>query len=68
MIGGILGNLIDRIRFGEVIDFIQMGVGKFKYPWLYNLADAYVSIGMAILIYLYVFKAEARVCEEPPPE
>jgi signal peptidase II len=64
VLGGAVGNLIDRLRMGEVIDFIQMGIGRYTWP-VYNLADIYVTIGMALLIYIYLFKAEAR--ETPTP-
>lgn len=55
VLGGAFGNLIDRIRMREVIDFIDMGVGRYRWP-VYNLADVYVTFGMFILIYLYSFK------------
>ena len=51
--GGI-GNLIDRIRLGEVIDFLDMGFGNLRWP-VYNMADIYVTVGMALLLYTYVF-------------
>ena len=49
IISGAAGNMIDRIRLGEVIDFIEMGVGRFRWP-VYNLADIYVTIGMLLLL------------------
>ena len=55
ILGGAIGNLIDRIRMREVIDFIDMGLGSYRWP-VYNLADAYVTIGMFILIYVISFK------------
>lgn len=44
-LGGAVGNLIDRIRFGYVIDFISLG----KFP-VFNIADACISIGVGILL------------------
>ena len=67
--GGAFGNLIDRIRMGEVIDFIQMGIGGYTWP-VYNLADTYVTIGMFIIIFLYLFipeKTPAVNQAEPAP-
>jgi len=64
VIGGAVGNLIDRIRMGEVIDFIQMALGHYTWP-VYNLADIYVTIGMVLLIYVYFFKAEANETAAP---
>ena len=49
---GAAGNLIDRIRMGEVIDFIDMGIGLHRWP-VYNFADIYVTIGMFILFFTY---------------
>ena len=55
VLGGAIGNLIDRIRMREVIDFIDMGVGNYRWP-VYNLADTYVTVGMFVLIYILSFK------------
>lgn len=49
LIGGAVGNVIDRIRFGYVVDFIdfsQTGV----FPWVFNVADCAVNVGVAVLI------------------
>lgn len=48
MIGGALGNAIDRVRFGWVVDFID--VQKLGFPWIFNIADAALNIGVALLI------------------
>ena len=50
ILGGAIGNLIDRIRYGEVIDFLQFGIlPKYKWP-TFNLADTAICIGAAMLI------------------
>jgi len=49
VIAGAVGNLIDRIRMREVIDFIDMGIGHHRWP-TYNVADIYVTCGMIVLI------------------
>jgi len=49
ILGGALGNLVDRIYPGEVIDFIDMGIGSYRWP-VYNLADSAVTIGGILLI------------------
>lgn len=46
--GGALGNLIDRLRFGEVIDFLDFYIGAAHWP-AFNIADSAISIGAAIL-------------------
>lgn len=49
ILGGAIGNLIDRIFLGHVIDYIQVWLGN--YPWpAFNIADAAISIGAAMLI------------------
>ncbi len=50
IVGGALGNLIDRIRFGAVIDFMDFHVGNWHFP-AFNVADAFITIG--VMIYLY---------------
>ncbi|MFC1606656.1 signal peptidase II [Candidatus Latescibacterota bacterium] len=54
---GAIGNIIDRIRLGEVIDFIDMGVGLRRWP-VYNFADIYVTIGMIVLFLTYAVSTE----------
>ncbi len=46
--GGALGNLIDRVRYGEVVDFIQWYVKSWYWP-SFNVADSAISIGVALL-------------------
>ena len=49
ILGGALGNLLDRIRFGYVIDFIQVHWHEWYFP-TFNLADAAITIGAGLLI------------------
>ena len=58
VLGGAIGNLIDRFMMGEVIDFIDMGIGVHRWP-VYNFADIFVTVGMAILIITYSLKRES---------
>lgn len=48
IIGGAAGNLIDRIRYGEVVDFIQWYVKSYYWP-SFNVADSAISVGVALL-------------------
>ena len=49
--GGALGNLIDRIYIGQVVDFIEVG------PWpIFNIADVAVILGMIVLIVIVLFE------------
>lgn len=52
--GGAIGNLIDRFRFGSVVDFLDFYAGAFHWP-AFNIADSAITIGMGILIYHVIF-------------
>jgi signal peptidase II len=54
MIGGAAGNLVDRVRLGEVVDFIDLYVGSYHWP-AFNIADSAVSVG-AFLVALGVLR------------
>lgn len=47
IIGGAIGNVVDRIRFGYVVDFIK-ALGDF-FPWIFNLADASIVVGVLLM-------------------
>ncbi len=49
VIGGAIGNLIDRVRFGYVVDFVKMYWDTHVWP-NYNVADSAISIGLVLLI------------------
>lgn len=53
--GGAIGNLIDRLRFGEVIDFLDFYVAHLHWP-TFNVADSAVSIGVGIFVLHILFK------------
>lgn len=48
VVGGAVGNVIDRIRFGAVADFID--ASWLHFPWVFNVADSAISIGIALLL------------------
>ncbi|MEM7617808.1 MAG: signal peptidase II [Pseudomonadota bacterium] len=49
IIGGALGNVIDRFHYGAVADFFDFYIGNWHYP-AFNLADSFISVGIVILI------------------
>lgn len=54
-LGGAMGNLIDRLRSGEVTDFIDIG------PWpVFNVADSSIVIGTILIIYYLLFSAKTK--------
>jgi len=67
MLGGALGNMIDRFRFGFVVDFIDLG----WWP-VFNVADSSIVVGVTMLaIYMAFFQSRERrpaeqVSEQPP--
>ncbi|MFN3536338.1 signal peptidase II [Brevundimonas sp.] len=48
IMGGALGNAIDRIRFGGVVDFLDFSGAYF--PWVFNVADSAISVGIVLLV------------------
>ncbi len=48
VMGGAVGNLIDRVRLGAVVDFLDFSGAHF--PWVFNVADSGISIGVAVLL------------------
>ncbi len=50
VVGGAIGNVIDRIRFGHVVDFLNVHYDRFYWP-AFNLADSMICVGVAILIW-----------------
>ena len=56
LLGGAIGNFIDRIHLGEVVDFLQFGIASKKLFWpTFNIADVSVCIGAGMLI-VYLFR------------
>jgi len=49
ILGGALGNLIDRVRLGHVVDFLDFHFGGWHF-WAFNVADSAITVGAALLI------------------
>lgn len=60
VVGGALGNVVDRIRFGAVADFLNMSCCGVVNPYAFNVADAAIFAGAAVLI---LFGGEKRSAE-----
>jgi signal peptidase II len=63
IMGGAVGNVIDRIRFGAVADFID--VSALYFPWIFNVADAAINIGIALLL-IDMIRGEKRETSAQP--
>lgn len=57
--GGALGNLADRLYLGKVVDFIDMGVGRLRWP-VYNVADIGITCGVILLFLATMFSKEPQ--------
>jgi signal peptidase II len=53
ILAGALGNLVDRLRYGEVIDFLYFHLGNFHWP-AFNVADSAITVGAGIMLVLLV--------------
>lgn len=53
IIGGIIGNLFDRVAYGKVIDFLSFKIGSYYFP-IFNLADTFICVGVFLLITDYI--------------
>ncbi len=57
ILGGALGNLVDRIRMGEVIDFVDLHWYHFHWP-AFNVADSAITIGVVLLLFQMLRKGK----------
>jgi len=64
LVGGALGNLLDRSRLGYVVDFFDVYVGIHHWP-VFNVADSCITIGVALLV-LSTFARERRLARAEP--
>jgi signal peptidase II len=59
VMGGALGNVIDRVRFGAVVDFIQWHVAGLYWP-AFNIADSAISVGAVLLVVASLAASKSR--------
>lgn len=57
LIGGIIGNLIDRVRLGYVVDYLDFNFGSYNYP-VFNFADICIVMSVIILIIIMIKGSE----------
>ena len=68
VLGGALGNILDRVRFGYVVDFADLHFGDFRPFLVFNVADAAISIGVVILLLRAFLTRKERTEGEPEGE
>jgi len=59
ILGGALGNLLDRLMYGKVIDFLDIGLASRRWP-TFNVADIAITMGGILLVILYKRESAAR--------
>ena len=64
MIGGIVGNLVDRIRFGWVTDFLDFHIGTHHWP-SFNIADSAICIAVGLYIITNLLEERAKKKSAP---
>ncbi len=58
LLGGAIGNFLDRLRYGAVVDWIDMGVGSTRF-WTYNIGDAAITTSIILIIAMAFFPVVA---------
>lgn len=64
ILGGAFGNLLDRIRLGYVVDFIDIGIKHLRWP-TFNIADATLVIGLIMIIAKEIFHSQTQSPSTP---
>lgn len=69
VLGGALGNIVDRLYLGEVVDFFDFGFGSTRWP-IFNFADSFVTIGVGLMALGYARQKRQHSAPTPtePPQ
>jgi signal peptidase II len=67
VLGGALGNIVDRVRFGYVVDYADLHFGEWRPFLVFNVADAAITIGVLILLIRALFVREKKPAETAAP-
>ena len=59
ILGGAVGNLLDRLRYGEVIDFLDFYVNGYHWP-AFNVADSAITVGVVFLIFHFATEKDTQ--------
>jgi len=65
LLGGAIGNLVDRLRLGHVVDWVDAGVGSFRW-YTFNVADAAISTSIALLLAMSLWPWVAERIQRRP--
>lgn len=64
IMAGAVGNLIDRVRLGEVVDFLDFYWGRYHWP-AFNVADSLVCLGAAVLVWVILTEEKTGNASDP---
>lgn len=64
--GGAVGNLVDRVTTGTVVDFIEVGFSRWYWP-VFNVADSAVTVGVVLFALTWSHRDETRASQTPAP-
>lgn len=64
ILGGAIGNFLDRLPDGRVTDFLDMGLSAVRWP-TFNLADSFIVVGIAILVWISLMSQYGREKQQP---
>ena len=67
LLGGALGNLADRLRLGYVLDFVDAGIGDFRW-YTFNVADSAISVSLLLLLLLAFRPTLGQPAARPDPD
>ena len=62
LLGGAIGNLIDRLRLGYVVDFVDIGIGNLRF-YTFNVADSAISTAIVLLVAVAVLPGLTRLVD-----
>ncbi|NWF92886.1 MAG: signal peptidase II [Syntrophaceae bacterium] len=59
VLSGAVGNLLDRLRYGEVVDFLDFHLSSYHWP-AFNIADSAISLGIGLMAFVILFRDRKR--------
>ena len=66
IVGGAIGNVIDRVRFGAVVDFLDFHVGGWHWP-AFNIADSAITVGVIMIVLQGLFAPDGETKKQTHP-
>lgn len=67
LLGGAIGNMVDRLRLGYVVDFVDIGIGDLRF-YTFNVADSGISAAIVLLVAIAIIPGLGRLAEGSPDD